>query len=116
VTECAIHYASADPPKGEMKQGFNDKELIRLFGSTSRAMILALLSSRPHRSLYQREIMFETGLSLQAVQRELRNLEELGILKKHETYHRVYYQINPTSSLFKPLREICGLPRRDSIP
>lgn len=101
-----MRYASADPPKGEMKQGFNDKELIRLFGSTSRVMILALLSSRPHRSLYQREIMLETGLSLQAVQRELKNLEELGILKRHSTSQKVYYQISPTSSFFKPLNEI----------
>jgi predicted transcriptional regulator len=89
-----------------MKQGFNDKELIRLFGSTPRAMILALLSSRPHRSLYQREIMFETGLSLQAIQREFRNLVNLGILKRLGTHQKVYYQINPTSSFFKPLNEI----------
>lgn len=82
--------------------------LIKLFGSTSRARILGLLSSHPYQSLYQREIVFETGLSLQAVQRELRNLVELGILKKHHAYHRVYYQINPTSSYCEPLKQICS--------
>lgn len=90
-----------------MNQFFENNELIRLFGSTSRAMILALLSSRPYQSLYQREIMFETGLSLQAVQRELRNLVDLGILKRHNACHRVYYQVNPSSSFFYPLKQIC---------
>ena len=81
--------------------------LIKLFGSTSRARILDLLSSQPSQSLYQREIMFETGLSLQAVQRELRNLVDLGILKRHCVHHRVYYQVNPASSFFYPLKQIC---------
>ncbi len=53
--------------------------------------------------------MYETGLSLQTVQRELENLIRLGILKKRETRARVYYQIDATSSWFVPLREICGL-------
>lgn len=55
--------------------------------------------------------MHETGLSLRAIQRELGNLEELGIVKKRETKARVYYQINPASPLFKLLSEICGLLR-----
>jgi predicted transcriptional regulator len=88
-----------------------EEKLARLFGSTSRARILAFLSSNSGQSYYQREIIYETGLSLQAVQRELGNLEELGIVKKRETNARAYYQINPTSPLFKPLREICGLVR-----
>jgi predicted transcriptional regulator len=57
----------------------------------------------------RREIMYETGLSLQTVQRELSNLVELEILKKRETNARVYYRINTSSSLFKPLMDICSL-------
>jgi len=53
--------------------------------------------------------MYETGLSLQAVQRELENLIRLGILKKRETKARVYYQIDMASSWFRPLKEICEL-------
>jgi Fe2+ or Zn2+ uptake regulation protein len=53
--------------------------------------------------------MFETGLSLLPVQRELHNLAELGIIKKRETNDRVYYQINSNSPFFKSLKEICGL-------
>jgi hypothetical protein len=57
--------------------------------------------------------MYETGLSLQTVQRELENLISLGILKRRETNARVYYQIDMTSPWFRPLREICELAGRE---
>jgi predicted transcriptional regulator len=90
-----------------------EEMMVRLFGSTSRPRILSLLLNRPQQTFYQREIMYETGLSLQTVQRELENLLRLGILKKRETKARVYYQINTTSSWFRPLKEICELVRRE---
>jgi predicted transcriptional regulator len=82
--------------------------LVRLFGSISRARILALLISRAGQQLYQREIMYEIGFTLQPVQRELKNLLDLGIVKKVSTLNRVYYEINRSSPFFKPLKEICG--------
>ena len=84
-----------------------EERMVRLFGSTSRPRILSLLLSCPQQTFYQREIMYETGLSLQAVQRELENLLDLGILKKRETNARVYYEVNMTSPWFRPLKEIC---------
>jgi predicted transcriptional regulator len=84
-----------------------EEMLVRLFGSTSRPRILALVLSDPHRAFYQREIMYETGLSLQTVQRELENLLGLGILKRRETNARVYYEVDMSSPWSRPLREIC---------
>lgn len=84
-----------------------EEALVKLFGSTSRARILALLFSNFGQERYQREIVFETGLSLQAVQRELANLSELGIVEKQEANFRVYYRLNSDSPFFKPLKEIC---------
>jgi predicted transcriptional regulator len=84
-----------------------EEALTKLFGSTSRARILTILLENIGRSFYQREIMYETVLSLQAVQRELVNLVGLGIVKKKETSARVYYEINVSSPLFKPFQEIC---------
>jgi predicted transcriptional regulator len=52
--------------------------------------------------------MFETGISLQATQRELKNLVGIGIIKKRETANRVYYEVNMQSVFSKPLAEICG--------
>jgi predicted transcriptional regulator len=93
-----------------MKNRDNREEIaFKLFGSTSRPRILGLLLNHPQQAFYQREIMYETGLSLQAVQRELENLFSLGILKKRETKARVYYQIDTASSWFRPLKEICEL-------
>ena len=59
--------------------------------------------------LHEREIMYETGLVLRAVQRELENLASLGLVKIQKTRNKVYYEINRNSPLFKPFKEICGL-------
>jgi predicted DNA-binding transcriptional regulator len=85
---------------------------VKLFGSVSRARILELLLSNSGRTFYQREIMFETGLSLQPTRRELANLLDLGIVKKRETRDRVYYEINTLSPFFKPLCEICEFAKK----
>jgi predicted transcriptional regulator len=92
-----------------------EAELARLFGSISRARILALLISRAGQQLYQREIMYEIGFPLQPVQRELQNLLDLGIVKRVTTLNRVYYEINTSSPLFEPLREICGFTIKQKV-
>jgi hypothetical protein len=51
--------------------------------------------------------MFETGLTLHPAQRELKNLYDLGIIKRRETLDKVYYEIDPLSPFFKPPCEIC---------
>jgi predicted transcriptional regulator len=76
--------------------------LVKLFGSLSRARILSFLLANSGMNFYQREIMFETGLSLQPAQRELRNLVDLGIFNKKQTHNRVYYEINTLSPLLNP--------------
>jgi predicted transcriptional regulator len=99
-----------------MKKGDHPIEemAVKLFGSISRPRILSLLLGHPERTFYQREIMYETGLSLQTVQRELENLSHLGILNKRETKERVHYQANTASPWFRALQEICGQGERDS--
>ncbi len=90
-----------------MKKRDQKEDLLsRFFGSIARPRILSLLISNPRQEYYQREIMFETGLSLQAVQRELDNLLLLGIIRRRETRVRVYYRAEAASSWFKPLQEI----------
>ena len=89
-----------------------EETLTRLFGAVSRARILHFLLSHAGRTFYQREIMFETGLSLHPTQRELKNLYDLGIIQKRETHNKVYYEIDPQSPFFKPLCEICQSAQR----
>jgi len=90
-----------------MAKTTSEENLAKLFGSVSRARILVLLFAQMDRRFYQREIIYETGLSLQPVQRELANLVDLGIIRKLETPNRVYYEIDQKSSLFEPLAGIC---------
>jgi DNA-binding Lrp family transcriptional regulator len=89
-----------------VKKSATEEGLVRLFGSISRARILALLLDSPGRRLDQREIMYEIGFPLQPVQRELSNLVALGILKRIETYNRVYYEIDVSSPFYEPLKEM----------
>jgi len=88
------------------KRDESEEMLVRLFGSTSRPRILGLLIKHPEQAFYQREIVYVTGLSLQAVQRELKNLLQLGVLKKREEKAKVYYQIDSSSPWFNPLKAI----------
>jgi len=90
----------------------SDQFLAELFGSVSRARILELLLSHAGRTFYQREIMFEAGLSLQPTQRELNHLVELGVVTKRETPGKVYYEIDTSSPFFKPLCQICESAKR----
>ncbi|PIV25024.1 MAG: hypothetical protein COZ69_12830 [Deltaproteobacteria bacterium CG_4_8_14_3_um_filter_45_9] len=92
-----------------IKRAGLEENLVKLFGSVSRARILSFLYAFEGQSFYQREIMYETGLALRAVQRELQNLASLGIVKIKKTRNRVYYEVNRDSPFFKPFREICGL-------
>jgi predicted transcriptional regulator len=89
-----------------------EESLVKLFGSVSRARILNFLYAFEGQSFYQREIMYETGLVLRAVQRELENLASLGLVRIQKTRNKVYYEINRNSPLFKPFKEICGMTSR----
>jgi predicted transcriptional regulator len=93
-----------------MKNRADNQEVsTKLFGSISRAKILGLLIDRQGQPLYQREIMYQIGFPLQPVQRELKNLVDLGIVKRVETRNRVYYEINTNSPFYKPIKEICRM-------
>ena len=85
------------------------ENLVKLFGSVSRARILNFLYAFEGQSFYQREIMYETGLALRAVQRELENLASLSLVRVQKTHDKVFYAINRDSPFFKPFRQICGL-------
>jgi DNA-binding transcriptional ArsR family regulator len=65
--------------------------LERLFTSRTRVKILELLLLRPQREIHVREICRITGLNINAVRRELANLEELGILRSRTAGNARFY-------------------------
>ncbi len=76
-----------------------------LFGKT-RTAILSLLFGQPERSYYLRQIARLSGTGLGAVQRELGQLCEAGIITRREKGRNVYYKANADSPSFENLRGI----------
>lgn len=74
-----------------------------LFGKTRRA-ILALLFTNPERSYYMREIIRELGLGRGAVQRELENLTQGGLLVRSVEGNQVHFRANASSPVFNELK------------
>ena len=74
-----------------------------LFGQTRRA-ILALLYGHPDEAYYLRQLVRAGGLGLGAVQREVKRLTAVGILRRTVRGHQVYYQANPECPVFAELK------------
>ena len=74
-----------------------------LFGKTRRA-ILSLLFGHTEDSFYMRQIARAAGVGMGAVQRELKNLADAGIIRRVGRGRRVYYQANPDCPVFSELK------------
>jgi hypothetical protein len=64
------------------KEDEKERRLYRLLGSLARVRILLFFLKQKGQKAYQRQIMYETGLTLNPIQRELANLTSLGILAR----------------------------------
>lgn len=76
-----------------------------LFGSTRRA-VLALLFGRPDERFYLREIARLVGGGTGAVQRELQQLVEAGLVHREAQGHQVYFFANRGAPIFPDLQAI----------
>jgi len=74
-----------------------------LFSSTARVQVLRLFFEHPDSQFYQREIERETGQPIRAVQREVKRLEEIGLLISSTEGNRVFYRLNPEFPLLAAL-------------
>lgn len=76
-----------------------------LFGSTRRE-VLALLLGRPDERFYLREILRAVGGGSGAVQRELKQLTEAGLVLREAQGSHVYFSANRDAPIFPELRTI----------
>ena len=76
-----------------------------LLGKTREAVI-GLLFTNPDQSLHVREIARRTGFSAPTVARELRMLEEVGVLVSVASGRQLHYRADPACPLFPELRSI----------
>ena len=82
-----------------------DKIALSLFGKT-RISILGLLYSHVDERFYVRQIIRETGCGTGAVQRELKNLSRVGIIKKTNEGQQIFYHADPKCSIFDEIKSI----------
>jgi len=76
-----------------------------LFSKTRRA-VLSLLYSHVDDAFYVRQIVRAASVGLGAVQRELKQLSEAGIIQRIVRGHQVYYQANPLCPVFEELKKL----------
>ncbi|HXQ29477.1 MAG TPA: nucleotidyltransferase domain-containing protein [Gemmatimonadales bacterium] len=68
--------------------------------------MLALLLGRPDERFYLREIVRAVGGGLGAVQRELKQLVEAGLVEREARGHQVYFSANRDATIFPELQTI----------
>ena len=76
-----------------------------LFGKTRRA-VLALLYSHPEESFYLRQIARMTAVGMGALQREIKQLAEAGIVVRSEVGRQSFFKANPDCPVYPELRAI----------
>ena len=78
----------------------------RLFGSESRAKIIKFFCSRSQQEFYLREISRVLDIQLNALSRELDNLEEIGFLTARTLNNRKYYRVDEKFPLLGELKAL----------
>jgi predicted nucleotidyltransferase len=76
-----------------------------LFGHTRRE-VLGFLYNQPDKPFYLRELARHAGTGLGAVQREVAQLAEVGILRRSVRGNQVFYQANRHNPIFQELESI----------
>ena len=78
-----------------------------LLGKTREAVI-GLLFTKPEKALHVREIARRTGFAAPTVARELRLLEEAGVLTSETAGRQLEYLANPACPLFPELKSLAA--------
>lgn len=76
-----------------------------MFGRV-RSSVLSLLFCHAEKSFYFREIERSVGMGRGAVQRELENLVNAGLVFRRKQGNQVHYQANPKSPIFAELKSL----------
>lgn len=76
-----------------------------LFGATQQR-VLSLLFGQPNRSFFANEIIQSTGAGSGAVQRQLKRLEESGLVTTRRIGNQKHFQANPDAPIYA---ELCGI-------
>jgi DNA-binding transcriptional regulator YhcF (GntR family) len=78
----------------------------RLFGSKTRSRLLRLFAAHPGDQYFVRQLARQINEHVNAVRRELANLEYLKIIKSQSIGQKKFYQTDDNSQIFKVLKEL----------
>ena len=86
-------------------------DLVKLFGSRSRVKLLEKLVIedtvvKNGTGFFIRELCRDTDEQINAVRRELMNLEHLGILKSYEQNKKKFYTMNRSCLIYEQIRDM----------
>lgn len=85
-----------------------DIALQYLFTSRVRLKILELFILNPNDRFYVRQIVRATNEEINAVRRELKRLNKIGLLRSESRANRKYYQIKPGFQYYPELLRMLG--------
>ena len=80
--------------------------LERLFTSRTRVTLLELFLLHPEQEVHVREICRITNMNINAVRRELANLEEIGLLTSCTRGNARFYTVNIAFPIYQELVSI----------
>lgn len=83
-----------------------DNSLVATLFSKNRCAILALLFGHPDQAFYLRQIARTCGSGIGAIQRELKQLTEAGIIQRMARDKQVYFQANADCPVFEELKSL----------
>ncbi|MHB8804390.1 MAG: nucleotidyltransferase domain-containing protein [Coriobacteriia bacterium] len=81
-------------------------DIVGIFATPTLAALLAVFAREPERTYIQKELVHETGGSLYLVQRELKRLEDAGLVARETRGRQVEYTANVQHPAFAGLREV----------
>jgi predicted nucleotidyltransferase/DNA-binding transcriptional ArsR family regulator len=87
-----------------MRTAARDRTLSSVLFTRTRRAVLSLLYGHVDESFYVRQIVRITGAGLGPVQRELKQLADVGVITRSARGYQVYYQANRDCPIFNELK------------
>jgi predicted nucleotidyltransferase len=81
-------------------------EILGLFKSQIRKRLLTLFFTNPEERYYTRQLVNLFNVSVGSLHRELKRLENSGILRTEQEGNLIFYKLNKNHSLFKEIKNI----------
>ncbi|MFH1426387.1 MAG: winged helix-turn-helix domain-containing protein [Candidatus Kerfeldbacteria bacterium] len=78
----------------------------KIFGSRTRLKLLRLFLTNADEHYFVRELARKTGEQINSVRRELKNLEDIGLLQSYEENKKKFYHVDKEYVLFNELRAL----------